>query len=89
MATPIAGDPLTAGLTSFASGLASGLTGGSSSAGQRSDVPFDSSGWIVNFGNGDISTQRSQAGELSQYMPYLVLASGLLIVWRLTRKSSK
>lgn len=81
-------DPLTAGVSSFATGLASGLTGGSSSATSRSDQAFDSSGWNVQFGDGSIATERTQSGAMAEYMPYLIFAGGLLIVWRMTRKKT-
>jgi hypothetical protein len=61
--------------------------GGSSSATQNTSSMFDSSGWVVQFGDGSVSTERSQAGALSEYMPYLILAAGLMVVWRFTRKS--
>lgn len=88
MAAPVPVDPLTAGITGLASGLGSGLMGGSSSAAQDTSSMFDSSGWVVQFGDGSVSTQRSQAGALSEYMPYMVLAAGLLVVWRFTRKKA-
>ena len=49
---------------------------------------FDTSGWNVNFGNGNIDSARSesQAGSLDAYMPYAVLFVGVMLVWRLTRK---
>jgi hypothetical protein len=74
--------------SSFAQGLGTSLgnPGGPSQAALRGEVGFDSSGWNVNFGSGAIEATRSQAGELSEYMPYLLLGAGLLVVWRMTRK---
>lgn len=52
---------------------------------------FDSSGWNVNFGAGRIDSQmektQSTTGALDAYMPYAVLFVGVMIVWRMTRKS--
>ncbi|MGB4345320.1 MAG: hypothetical protein WBJ21_02870 [Burkholderiaceae bacterium] len=77
-------DPTT--LMSVGSGLAKGLTGGSATSSNKSDSMFDASGWNVQFGDGSITTDRTQGGAMSAYMPYLLLAGGLLIVWRFTRK---
>lgn len=62
--------------------------GGPSSATQRGDFAFDSSGWNVNFGSGAIEATRSQndAGGVGQYLPFVLAGVGLLIVWRMTRK---
>jgi hypothetical protein len=85
---PVPADPLTAGITGLASGFASGLMGGSSTATQKSDSMFDASGFVVQFGDGTISTDRKQNGAMGDYMPYLLLAAGLLVVWRFTRKKA-
>ncbi len=82
----IPGDPLTAAASSFASSVGAGLTGGSAASDGRFSSPFDASGWNVNFGDGDITSDRKQAGELSAYLPYAVLAAAVLLAWRLTRK---
>lgn len=70
------------------SGLGQGLGGsaGPSNAALRGESVFDSSGWNVNFGGGTIESSRAQAGQLSEYMPYILVGAGLLIVWRMTRK---
>lgn len=68
-----------------AGGAADALAAGNSSDG-KSYSSFDSSGWNVNFGSGGISSSRSQAGELQGYLPYMVLAVGALLAWRLMRK---
>lgn len=66
-------------------GLSAG-GGGPSSAGLRSgDNAFDSSGWNVNFGSGSIDSTRGSTG-MEAYVPYIVGALGLLIVWRMSRK---
>lgn len=74
--------------SSFASGLGSSLgnPGGPSNSTQRGDFAFDSSGWNVNFGSGSIESDRSQAQAFDEYMPYLLIGAGLLVVWRMTRK---
>jgi hypothetical protein len=74
--------------SSFAQGLGSSLgnPGGPSNAALRGDSAFDSSGWNVNFGAGGIESDRSQTQPLSEYMPYILVAAGLLVVWRMTRK---
>ncbi len=67
-------------------GSAIGGAGGPSSAALRGESAFDASGWNVNFGAGGIESSREQAGQLSEYMPYIVVGAALLIVWRMTRK---
>jgi hypothetical protein len=81
------GNPWLAIAGSAAEGLgqAVGSSAPSTAAG-RADSVFDSSGWNVNFGGGSIEATRSQTDKLSEYMPYLLLGAGLLVVWRLTRK---
>lgn len=79
---------LMAAAPEFAKGLGSALGGGSpGTAVGKSDPIFDSSGWNVAF-NGDIDAEanKSQAGNFDQYMPYVLAAAGVLIVWRLTKK---
>jgi hypothetical protein len=63
-------------------GGAGGSAGPSSAFG--GDSSFDSSGWNVNFGGGSISSSRADA--LGQYMPYVIAAAAVLIVWRMTKK---
>lgn len=74
----------------FAKGAGQGLTapGGPSNATGKADSIFDSSGWNVAFGAGNISSQRSQEqrGSFDQYLPYIIAAAGVLIVWRLTKQ---
>jgi hypothetical protein len=49
----------------------------------------DNSGWNVNFGGGSIASDRRQAGPggIDQYMPLILLGVGVLVLWRMTRKS--
>lgn len=70
-------------------------TGGTSSAGGTSTSSFDSSGWNVNFGSGTVNSDRTQGtpmgggavASLNPYLPYVLVAAGLLVVWRMTRKA--
>lgn len=73
---------------SFASGLGQSLGGGGgpSSAAQRSEAAFDSSGWNVSLGGGSIDSARSQSGEMSQYLPYVLVAVAGVVLWRMTRR---
>lgn len=53
---------------------------------------FDSSNWNVNFGSGRIDskaekTQTTSSSELDAYLPYAVLFVGVMLVWRMTKKS--
>lgn len=57
-----------------------GGAGGSAGGSAGSNSGFDNSGWNVNFGSGSID-----AG-MGQYMPYVLAAAAVLIVWRMTRK---
>lgn len=82
---------------SFMSGLGGVgalLGGGGSSASLEAQNTFDHSGWNVNFGAGSIDSTRAQshlpglsnlAGEAAPYLPYALLAAGVLIAWRMTR----
>ena len=75
----------------FAAGFGQSLAspGGPSSVASRADSMFDSSGWNVVFGDGNKlatdRTQREGATTFDQYVPYLIVAAGVLIVWRLTK----
>ncbi len=79
---------LMAAAPSFARGLGESLGGGSapSSSGTGGYSSFDSSGWNVNLGSGSIDSTRSGAGTFDQYLPYALVAVGLVVAWRLTRK---
>lgn len=74
-------------LSGFGGALAS-PAGPSQATGGRMDQVFDNSGWNVNFGSGGIDSNRSQAtaGELGQYMPYLVLGVVVLVAWKVLKK---
>ena len=71
--------------TLFGGGLQGGAAG-PSSAGASTSSGFNSSGWNVNFGAGRIDSNAGGAGDLGQYVPFVLAAAGLLIVWRLTRR---
>ena len=78
---------------SFANGLGQAIAGGQPGyAAGRNESPLDSSGWVVNFGEGSIDAAydktNSQAGAFDQYLPYAVLFVGAMIVWRMTKKSA-
>lgn len=62
-----------------------GSAGPSSAYGGKTDAIFDSSGWQVVFGNGN-ELASSKAGDLAQYLPYVMAGAAVLIVWRMTRK---
>lgn len=80
----VAGDAAKA----FAGSLGGSLGGQPAQSGVSGQSSFDSSGWNVNFGAGSIRSDREQkqAGNFDQYIPYVIAAAGVLIVWRLTRK---
>ena len=80
-------DPLTIG-SGFMSGLKSlqggaGGAAGPSGASGTTKNGFDNSGWNINFGSGEIT---SSATKLPEYLPYVLAAAAVLIVWRMTRK---
>lgn len=83
-------DPMT--LSAGFSALGAAAAGGPSSV--QSDNLFDNSGWNVNFGTGSIDSNRSQAEgagaalpqSINGYLPYVLVAAGLLIAWRMTRR---
>ena len=62
------------------------MTGGAAGpSSNRGESAFDSSAWNVNFAEGSIESSKSDS--LGQYLPYLLIGAGLLIVWRFTRKN--
>lgn len=83
-------DPVTAGVLSkgltLGAGSASAGPAGPSNAmgGSAGGGMFDGSGWNVNFGAGGI--ESSKAGELSQYMPYIIVAVVGLLAWRALKR---
>lgn len=68
--------------------LSAGGGGPSGSGAGMFEGMFDSSGWNVNFGAGNIESSRaqSQTKPMDEYMPYLILGAALLVVWRMTRR---
>lgn len=75
---------------SFLEGAGKGLTApaGPSNASGRQDAGFDSSGWNIVFGAGssiDSKRNQEQAGNFDQYLPYILAAAAVLIVWRLSK----
>lgn len=84
-------DPMTGMMAANALGGAVKSGGPSSSSSSSS---FDASGWNINFGSGGITSERVQTdpagnpvGGMNAYLPYVLAGVGLLIVWRMTRKS--
>ena len=85
-------DQVTAGVLS--NGLKIGANSGAAPAGPSqayggslgTSGMFDGSGWNVNFGAGGIESSASKAGELSQYMPYIVVAVVGLLAWRALKR---
>lgn len=59
---------------------------GPSTAEGRFDSMFDSSGWNVNFGGGSIKSDAAKG--LGGYLPYALLAVGLIVAFRMTRRRS-
>ncbi len=80
-------DPVSVGLSAFAQGFGSNIGGRPTTSDGRFSSPFDASGWNINFGSGKIDSNREQSGELGSYLPYVMVAAGLLIAWRLTRRA--
>ena len=71
-----------------------GLTGGSagpSAANNKQEAAFDSSGWNVTFGNGDIAatTDKNTGGvaTMASYAPYIALTVGAIVLWKMFKKS--
>lgn len=76
----------------FAAGFGQSLgsPGGPSNVTAKADPVFDSSGWNVIFGDGNKlatdRTQREGSNTFDQYVPYVIAAAGVLIVWRMTKR---
>lgn len=67
--------------------LGGGPAGPSMAYGGSSGGMFDSSGWNVSFGdNSPVTSDRTQQGELSQYLPYVIVAGVFLVAWRAFKK---
>lgn len=49
---------------------------------------LDGSNWNVSFGSGDISSdaEKNSASGISQYLPWLMVAVGGVLVWRYMNK---
>ena len=67
-----------------------GGAGGSASAGpatNNADSMFDSSGWNVNFGAGEItsSATKSDPASWAKYLPFVLIGAGLL-AWKIYKK---
>lgn len=71
---------------SYMPSLTGGAGGAAGPATSKADAMFDSSGWNVNFGAGTIESSASKS-NLTQYMQYALIAAGLLIAYRLTRRA--
>jgi hypothetical protein len=63
-----------------------GHAGPSTADGMFGGGLFDASGWNVNFGAGGITSARSDAGDLGKYLPWVAVAVGAVLVWRMARK---
>lgn len=80
------------GVAALGSALGGSGPAGPSNATMRNDQTFDNSGWVVNFGSGDVTTSRQQLPTMG--LPemntgtMIMLAVGVLVVWKLTRKKS-
>lgn len=68
--------------------ITGGQAGPSMADGMFGGGLFDASGWNVNFGAGSIAATRSQtpAGDMGQYLPWVVVGVGALLIWRMSRK---
>lgn len=63
-------------------GAFSGGAGGAAGPSEnRSTAGFDNSGWNVNFGSGSID------GGMGKYLPWVIGAAGLFVVWRLSKSN--
>lgn len=76
-------DPFMTG-GSFMPSLTGGGGGMAGPSGARGESMFDSSGWAVNFGSG--SASATGGSGLSKYLPYVLAAGAVIVVWRMTRK---
>lgn len=73
---------------------AQGGSAGPSTATSNAKSGFDSSGWNVSFGAGDISatTAKSSTDEVGaamggNYAPYAFLLIGAVVLWKMVKKS--
>lgn len=82
-------DPTTLKLASdFLGGAGKGLTSAAPAQSGIGQSPFDASGWIVNFGAGNIEATRQQptASSGGDLLPIALVGVALVVAWRLTRK---
>ncbi len=67
-----------------------GLTGGSagpSAANNKQEAAFDSSGWNVSFGSGEINaTTDKNTSVVASYAPYIALSIGAIVLWKMFKK---
>lgn len=74
-------DPYSAALLAGAS-IAAPAPAGPSQAGGGSvgGAAFDNSGWQVSFGdNSGLAATRTETGQFSQYLPYVVIAAVVIV----------
>lgn len=68
-----------------------GGSAGPSAANNKQEAAFDSSGWNVTFGNGDIAatTDKNTGGvaTVASYAPYIALSIGAIVLWKMFKKS--
>lgn len=62
------------------------LKGGDAGPSGANGGMFDSSGWNVNLGSGDIKSSAARGGiDWAQWMPYII-GGALLVALRMSRK---
>lgn len=61
------------------------LKGGDGGPSGANGGMFDSSGWNVNFGSGEIKSSAASGIDWAQWMPYLI-GGALLVALRMSRK---
>lgn len=73
---------------------AQGGSAGPSTASSNTKAAFDSSGWNVSFGSGDISatTAKSSSDEvggvgMGNIAPYAMFLIGAVVLWKMVKKS--
>lgn len=89
--TAMAGNPyITLGAEALKN--AAGGAAAPSAANQSTQAAFDSSGWNVSFGSGDIAATTDKAsslggGSMGNYAPYVMFLVGAVVLWKMTKKS--
>jgi hypothetical protein len=74
---------------------AQGGSAGPSTASSNTKNGFDSSGWNVSFGSGDISATTSKSssdevgamGGMGNMAPYAMFLIGAVVLWKMVKKS--